>query len=225
MNINSINMIQPKNSYTNSNTKSRSASLPQMNVNTNDVAFKGGLGDYIGKLFGEKYAQKMLDADWTRSLAKSMSKVRGSMTEHMATAGSLITSGVYMGRTLTNKELDSEKKKTLSINQCLCFIIPTYCAYRVNSKLAGINKSLERRYSGLQAQKIALGEISAEKAAEILKKKSDRLKGFKTLASLATFTLIYRYITPVIITPIANMIGGKLNNKVAEKKAQTKQVA
>ena len=33
-----------------------------------------------------------------------------------------------------------------------------------------------------------------------------------------TFTLIYRYAVPVIITPIANKIGDKINAKKAEEK-------
>ena len=198
----------------------------EQNANQVNPSFKG-LGDFIGRVFGEHYAKRMLDAKWTRNLAEWLTKAPGSMTEHMATLGSLITSSVYMGRTLSNKELENDKKKTLAINQFLCFLIPTAAAYTVNSVLAGVNKKLEHKYSGIQSQKIAWGEISQEKAAEILKKKSDRLKGFKTLATLATFTLIYRYITPVIITPAANWIGGKLNKRSEEKKAneQKSQVA
>ena len=189
---------------------------------SNDVSFKG-LGDIIGEYFGKYYAKTLMDARWTRNLSESLGKVKGNMTEHMATAGSMITSSVYMARTLNNKDLDNDKKKTLAINQFLCFLIPTICAYWVNHKLKDINKAIERKYSGIQSQKLALGEINAEKAKEILKKKSDRLKGFNTLATLATFTLIYRYITPVVITPVANLIGEKLNNKAKKAEAQKQQ--
>ena len=195
--------------------------LPQ-DEKASQPSFKG-LGDFIGKLFGEKYARPMMDAKWTRSLSEWMAKQKGSMTEHMATLGAMVTSSVYMGRTLTNKDLESDKKKTLAINQFLCFLIPTICAYWVNHKLAGFNKNIERKYSGIQSQKLALGEISAEKAAEIIKKKSDRLKGFKTLATLGTFTLIYRYLTPVAITPAANAIGRWANNKSQAKKTEKQQ--
>ena len=186
--------------------------MPNDNLNS-EVAFKGSFGDFIGKMFGEKYALKLMQSDGLRKVAEKLSNVPGSMTEHMATLGSLVTSSVYMGRTLQNKDLEADKRKTLAINQLLCFIVPTICAYTVNSMLANFNKGLERTYSALQSKKIALGEITKDKAEEIMAKKSNRLKGFKTLATLGTFTLIYRYATPVIITPIANWIGEKVNNK------------
>ena len=42
--------------------------------------------------------------------------------------------------------------------------------------------------------------------------------GVRILADLMTFTLIYRYVVPVLITPIANKIGDKINAKKAEEK-------
>jgi hypothetical protein len=229
MNIQSISIAQQ--AYMNNRKYSN---LPQgmVNVNSNNepkpeseqanVNFKG-LGDFVGKIFGKYYAVPMMEANWSRKVAEMLAGAKGSMTEHMATFGSAITSSVYMGRTLSNDELESDKKKTLAINQFLCFLIPTIAAYVVNSKLAGFNKRMEHRYAGLQKQKLALGEVTAEQAAKMKKLTSNRLKGFKTLASLGTFTLIYRYVTPVIITPIANAIGGYMNNKSKEKEAQKQQ--
>ncbi len=190
-----------------------------------DLTFKGKEGDFIGRFFGKHYAKPMMEKEWTRNLSERLSKLPGNMTEHMATLGSLITSSVYMGRTLTNKELDPQKRRTLSINQCLCFIIPTICAYTVNSMLAGFNKKLEYRYAGRQEMKKALGLVSGDKIVEMQKKLGDRLKGFKTLSSLLTFTLIYRYVTPVIITPVANYIGDKVNKRSDRKRAERQQLA
>ena len=45
----------------------------------------------------------------------------------------------------------------------------------------------------------------------------NKLKGISVLASLSVFTLIYRFATPVLITPVANWISNKINeNKKAE---------
>lgn len=188
-----------------------------------EVSFKGK--DIISKFFGEQYAIKILDKKWVRDLAENLSKLGGNMTEHMATVGSLITSGVYVTRTLTNKNLDNSKKKTLAINQALCFVVPTICAYTVNSALGDYNKELEYLYGDIQNKKAALGQTAIKDASKMRELTGRRLKGFKTLASLLTFTLIYRYATPVIITPIANWIGKQLEERKANKKALAQQKA
>ena len=194
--------------------------------NTDVLSFqgKGGskFGDWISKLFSKWYAEPMYNKNWLHNFSEKLtkSKMPGSMTEHMSTLGAFVTSGVYVGRTLSNKELDSDKRRTLAINQVLCFIIPTICAYTVNSLIKGSAKKLEYRYSGLMKQQKALGKIQGKSLTELNKNFSARLKGFGTLASLLTFTLIYRYITPVLITPVANTIGDKVNKKRSKQREE-----
>lgn len=194
--------------------------------NVNDsVAFKAKFWDKVGKFFGEKYAEPMYNTNWVHKTSNKLSKFPGQMTQHMSVLGSLLTSGVYMEQTLTKKDLDKKRRKTLAINQGLGFVVPTILGYWVDTKLREKNKKLEYRYSGLQEQKKALGLISAEKAAELEARLGSRLKGFKTLATLLTFTLIYRFFTPVAITPLANWIGRKLFGEDEAPKEQTKKIA
>lgn len=194
----------------------------QMNPqNLSQPSFNGKFGDAVGKFFGEHYAAPMCNKQWLQKISEGMSGMSTQMTQHMATLGSLITSSVYMARTLKNKDLDPEKRKTLSINQLLCFIIPTACAYGVDHYMRDFNKNMEYRYSGLKEQQMALGKLSAEECEALKKSFGNKLKGFGALAGLATFTLIYRYLTPVLITPLANKIGAKINEK-NEQKAEVK---
>jgi len=60
----------------------------------------------------------------------------------------------------------------------------------------------------------------------VLKKDlGQKLKGVRTLISLAIFAMIYRYIAPVLITPFANKIGEHMNDKrKARAQAETKTV-
>ena len=44
------------------------------------------------------------------------------------------------------------------------------------------------------------------------------MKGIRTLASITIFAIIYRYLTPVLITPFANKIGDKWNASKATNK-------
>ena len=66
---------------------------------------------------------------------------------------------------------------------------------------------------------------NTEKANKILQSLNKKVAGVRTLASLAVFTIIYRYATPVLITPIANKIGDRVNAKKAAKKEEAQKVA
>ena len=50
-------------------------------------------------------------------------------------------------------------------------------------------------------------------------KLSKRVKGFPIVQKLLTFSIIYRYVAPVLVTPAASKIGKALNSeeKVAAK--------
>jgi hypothetical protein len=195
----------------------------------NAVNFKGnGSGrkaSWFARKFGEWYGKPLLESEGVAKLSDRLAKLPGNITQHMATLGSLITSSVYVERTLTNKDLDVERRRTLAINQILCFFIPTIAAYTVDSLIKGWTKSKEYRYSGLQEQKKALAEYEGKAVKGLSKDLGKSLKGVRILASLATFTLIYRYATPVIITPIANWLGDKLNAKKAEEARLAKETS
>ncbi len=196
------------------------------NINTtqNNVNFKAKFWDKIGKFYGEKYANKMLDQDWMHTLSGKLAGTSKLMTEHMATLGSLLTSSVYFYQTVTNKKLDSDKRTTLGINQIGCFAIPTVCAYGVNYKLQKFNKNIEYRYSGLIRQQMALGQLSPEKYEKLTKSLGAKLKCFGALMGLLTFTTIYRFLTPVAITPLANWAGEKyLKWKKSKQQGQNVQ--
>ena len=188
------------------------------------VTFKGkkesAFGRWIGEFYGKHYGKKVMNSEKIQNVSEKLAKIPGEMTEHMATLGSILTSATYMYKTLNNKDLDSDKRKTLAINQGLCCIIPTIGAYTVSKLLSKFKKNMEFDYCGKKEQQIALGQISKEEAKVLKETFGDKLKGFNALTSLITFTLIYRYITPVAITPIANWIGRKLNGE--DKKDEQK---
>ena len=101
----------------------------------------------------------------------------------------------------------------MAINQGFCCVIPTGLGYTVANKLRKYNKKIEYRYRGLKEQQVALNQISTEEAKVLQAKLGQNLKSLSALMGLLTFTLIYRYITPVVVTPVSNWIGNKLNAK------------
>lgn len=76
-----------------------------------------------------------------------------------------------------------------------------------------------------------LVEKAKSKFADVYKevagfnKEVKSLKGdFRKLGILLTVVFIYRYLGPVVITPIANKLSSKLKDMQAEKKAQTSEI-
>lgn len=195
------------------------------------IAFRAKGPDKIGKMFSNIYSEKLMNSNRLQNISEKMSKwhLPGNMTEHLAVLGSALTSGVYMQRTLTNKDMNPDKRRTLSINQAMCFVIPTIGGYTVNHMLNGKIKEAEYRYAGLKEQAKKLNtNMSKDEIKNFEKLTGSRLKNFRALAGLAVFTLIYRYITPVAVTPLANKIGNRINEKKkvqqAQLEAQTPQI-
>jgi hypothetical protein len=221
MNINSINGYSKYNKQNYMQQQLREQSPLETNnvgsLSTDTLTFKGKpKPSKIGKFYSKYYSEKMYNNETLQKISEKLSKIdlKADMTVHMAALGSAITSGVYMSRTLKNKDLDPDKRRTLAINQLMCFVIPTAGAYTADHYLQNYIKKNEYKFSGIQSRAQALGKASAKDIERL----SSRLKNFRPLASLAIFTLIYRYVTPVLVTPLANMVGDKLNEKIADKK-------
>lgn len=201
------------------------------NSKNNNVSFKGKPVDPekasgLTKLLARWYGKPLLESETMKKISKNLAKVPGDATSHMVVLGSLIQSSVYVNRTLSNKELDNDRKKTLAINQGLCFVIPTILGYIVDDAIKEKVKNIGYRYNGLMNERIASlkaagDKASAEKAAALAEGMGKKMKGVGTLARLASFTLIYRFLVPVLGTPIAN----KLGDKFFSKKSNDQKVA
>lgn len=202
------------------------------NDSQNSVSFKGnvpkpkqGLMDKIGQFFAKAYAEPLkFGQGWLQRFSEWAGKMPGNMTQHMATLGALITSGVYVGRTLTNDKLDKERRSTLALNQSLCWVVPTIGAYTVDSLLKKSFKNTEYLFRGIMNQQLATGKITEKARDKFIEKLPGRVRNVRTLTTLLTFTLIYRYITPVIVTPAANWLGDRMNaRKHAKAEAKLAQ--
>ena len=182
---------------------------------------------WIGESMGKLYGRPLIESETMAKISAKLADIPGGLTQAMSTFGALLTSGTYVARTINNKNLDQDKRRTLAINQVLCFIVPTIAAYSVDKWINSKVKKMEYRYSGLQQQTAAAEMLKGNKkgAEKILEGLNKKVTGVRTLASLAVFTIIYRYATPVIITPIANWIGDRINAKKTAKKEEAKKVA
>lgn len=204
-------------------TKDLTAPAP-VKPQANAPAFKGHKppekAGWFARNFGKWYGKWLIESDRASKISEKLGKIKGGSTQFLTTLGSFITSSVYVHQTLTKKDLDPERRKTLAINQGLCFVVPTIAAYSVDKIIRDWTKAKEYRFSGLQERKIEMTRFKGDiqKATEMEANLGNKLKGIRVLASLSVFTLIYRFATPVLITPVANWISNKINEN---KKAGT----
>ena len=182
------------------------------------------ISDKFVESFGKRYGKPLIESEKVHNISRWLSKFPGTVTQHMTAFGSLITSGVYVQQTLTKKDLDPDRRRTLAVNQGLCFVVPTVAAYTVDNAINGWVKKVGYDYSDLYEHKVDIKRLennsteALEKIEKEAKNLSKKMKGIRTLASITVFAIIYRYLTPVLITPFANKLGDKWNASRKAKK-------
>lgn len=97
------------------------------------------------------FTSKIVDSTPMNWLANKL-KSSGNLFQHCLTVGSLITSGLYMEKTLTNDKLEKDRKRTLAVNQGLTFLVSTIGAYSLDKSLKSWWENITAKYVGLQLQ-------------------------------------------------------------------------
>ncbi len=107
------------------------------------------LYDKFTDKIAEHFTAKIIDSKPMLYIAK---KLRNSenLFQHCLTLGSLVTSGLYMEKTLTNDKLDKDRKQTLAVNQGLTFIASTAGAYSLDKYLKNWWENTTAKYIGCQ---------------------------------------------------------------------------
>jgi len=135
-------------------------------------------------------------------------KFTDGLTSHLIVLGSTILSGFYVLKTLQNKNMDEDKRKTLAINQGLVYVASTIMAYTFDGwarkKTDVYIKAFEQVHKDMDAKKL-----------------KGMVTGMKNARSIITIDTVYRFLAPVAVTPLANWIG----NKLAENRAAKNQLA
>lgn len=125
------------------------------------------------------------------------------LTSHLIVLGSTILSGFYVLKTVKNKDLEEDKRKTLAINQGLVWVASTIMAYTFDGwARAKFDKSIKT---------FLKNNIDAPPA-----KLANWEKGLKIARSIIIVDTVYRFIAPVIVTPLANHLGNKLRKNKSQ---------
>ncbi len=119
---------------------------------------------------------------------------------HLIAAESLLLSGFYMQQTASSKKIEKDQKPAMIINQGITALACTAGAYLIDGK---VNKMLDK-FKGVYKR------VNPQMEQELLDK---RLGAIRLLGPLVIFTTIYRFVGPVILTPVANYISEKIQKK------------
>ena len=119
-------------------------------IGTKKSGFFKPLEDMYDKMtdkIAEKFTAKYIDSDFIQSLADKF-KDSKNIYQHCVTIGSVITSGLYMERTYTNKKLEKDRRNTLVVNQGLTLGVSTAGAYMLDKYLKGWWNDVTARFAG-----------------------------------------------------------------------------
>lgn len=119
---------------------------------------------------------------------------------HLIAAESLLLSGFYMQQTAASKRIEKDQKPAMIINQGITALACTAGAYMIDGK---VNNMLDK-FKGVYKR------VNPQMEQKLLDK---RLDAIRLLGPLVIFTTIYRFVGPVILTPVANYISEKIQKK------------
>ncbi len=107
--------------------------------------------DKIGEFFANKVIPPLFDNKTTDKITNAV-KESDNLFSHFLAIGSLITSGMYIYKTLSMDEskMDKDRKKTLAVNQFLTFVLSTAGAYMLDSSLSDWWSKMTVRYAANQ---------------------------------------------------------------------------
>ena len=213
MNITSIpsySINASYNNYNNKGSKTRKSKSQPAFGSSDDSKFFSPLKNAVDRVY-DKYTEilakglgKVLDNGVAEKVIKATKHT--NLVAHMACLTSLVLSGFYMKQTLQNKKLDKKKRTTLAVNQGTVAVLAGIMAYAVDNI---VNKKIEN-----YTEKFKM--VNYKEEPKLLK---EHLTGIKNAKTMMIFGLMYRFISPVVVTPLANMIGDKIQAK-GNKKTQ-----
>jgi hypothetical protein len=180
----------------------------------------------IEKMAENKHVKKFSEAMANGNSEKS-SLMRNILTTGQALTGTL----VYIASTMNNKKIEEDRKKTLAANQLITWSFSAIGTFVLNNaiqkgfdKMADDYKKYNREHIEKNLEKITkeklpeleklekrkITEITPEVMAKVkdmqMKKLEFRKSNIaKTAPTMIAFAVIYRFLSPIIATPLANL--------------------
>ena len=194
-----------------------------------------GIAVVLGKVASTKFAKNVVDfinGDSKSKILRGLGKAlnfKNKWFQHAIAAESIYLTSFYMYNTKKSKTIPEDQKRPMMVNQALVATLCTSLSYMVDSKISKAFKGMHDFFLITNAASIAEGSKSQvaaaikaegnnkdaiELAAKMpLKKVNAICSGISKLKSVLVFGFIFRYFSPVFITPIANRVSEYLDKK------------
>ena len=213
MNITPVSMTTYNNNNNqpafSSKAKTTASVMSRSNALFQDVSarYKKAKDTFVEKAIIKPFLQPLMNSGFMSKFADKTADMK-NLPSHMSTAGSFVTTYFYANRTLKTLNKDEEQKKrakVLATNQVMVTALSTVGAYGLNDALGSMSKNLGYKF---------------REANQGHAKLSTRMKGFDVAKQLLIFTMMYRYVAPVLVTPLASKIGKVYQNYKAMNNGQ-----
>ncbi len=206
-----------------------------------DVLAKG-LGKFADTKFSERAVRFLSGESNNKALRWIGQKMnfKNKWFQHLIAAESIYLTGFYMYNTKKSKAIPEDQKRTMMTNQALVTTLCTALGYTLDSKINKVFNKVKQVYTAtnviktvesmkdkvLNAKALAKDANALENAIiSPLKKVNGVANGISKLKSVLVFGFIYRYFSPVFITPIANRVSEWLFDKKKDDKTALKKAA
>lgn len=144
---------------------------------------------------------KLLDNKFVKEKIIEKAKKDKWLVSKLLTTGAAILTSLYITKTLSNKDLDEKKRKTLAINQGAVFIASTALSLSLENKLRDKVAKIQNNFEAVNFKRLDDATLK------------NCIKGIGLASTLMVFDVIFRFATPVFVTPLANAIGNYINEK------------
>ena len=198
-----------------------------------------GIAKGLGKLVDTKFTEKtvkFLNGESENRVARAIGKainVKQKWFQHAIAMESIYLTSFYMYNTKKSKAIPEDQKRPMMINQALVTTLCTALGYTIDSKISKVFDRAKHIFTIANVTKIAnnmKGTVAQAKAAAKtpgaidaaiklpLKHANGIANGISKLKSVLVFGFIYRYFSPVFITPIANRVSEFFESKDTKQK-------
>lgn len=202
-------------------------------------ALTEGLAKGLGKFADTKFVKSSVDffnGESKNKIARSIGKalnIKEKWFQHAIAAESIYLTSAYMYNTHKSKAIPDDQKRPMMVNQVLVTTLCTALGYTVDNKISKVFNKAKSIFTATNVIKIAEGmkdQVStAVKNAKSkgaidaaiklpLKHANGIANGISKLKSVLVFGFIYRYFSPVFITPIANRVSEMIDKKKGASK-------
>ena len=194
-----------------------------------------GIAFLLGKFANTKFAKDAVafingesKSKILRGLGKALN-IKQKWFQHAIACEAIYLTSFYMYNTKKSKNSPEDQKRPMMVNQALVSTLCTTLGYVVDSKISkafnGMKnaflltnaKSIAENMKGTvkEAVKLAGSDKGAIDAAYKLplKRLNGIASGISKLKSVLVFGFIYRYFSPVFITPIANRVSEYMDTR------------